>query len=206
MHLAARLILKTLEQQFADGLPADHSVLIHGGRTELEGNATVLYIQEREVLRVEFCRDDHERPPSGETSEVDSSSSSSSSSGGSGDETRAPSLIPGAAVTPVAKSRTGNGRTNLKRPVPGSDAVGSCLSLCLVHPTGTIAAPANDFGYRDEWSRRVGSGLLCFGLRLSSGLRPSRPLQAFCLPAACSFSDGALPWLWPMSVRSLCRR
>ena len=139
--------LQTLEQQFADGLPADHTVLIHGGRTELEGNATVLYIQEREVLRVEFCRDDHERPPSGETSEADSSSSSSSSSGGSGDETRAPSLIPGAAVSPVAKSRPGNGRRNLKRPVPGSDAVGSCLSLCLVHPTGTIAASANDLWY-----------------------------------------------------------
>ena len=77
-----KIDLQTLEQHFADGLPADHTVFIHGGRTELEGNATVLYLQEREVLRVEFCRNEHERPPSGETSDADSSSSSSSSSGG----------------------------------------------------------------------------------------------------------------------------
>ena len=137
---AGKVLLQALEQRFSEGLPEGYSVLVHGGCPALEQAETVLYVSDREVLRVEFCKADAATPLRDGPSEDDSSGSSSSPSSDS-DSAPDDDAPPTAEQGSGAAGRVTEGRRrNRKRPAPGNPGHAPGVGLLLATPKGVTAS------------------------------------------------------------------
>eukprot|EP00439_Symbiodinium_sp_Y106_P039784 s190_g4.t2 len=137
---AGKVLLQAPEQRFSEGLPEGYSVLVHGGCPALEQAETVLYVSDREVLRVEFCKADAATPLRDGPSEDDSSGSSSSPSSDS-DSAPDDDAPPTAEQGSGAAGRVTEGRRrNRKRPAPGNPGHAPGVGLLLATPKGVTAS------------------------------------------------------------------